>query len=74
MTKSKNALDGFDQEQYSAEQSEINLARAHTNTCWPSAQLIDVPEKRRQTLLRTSHFISQDISSTGARRSQCCER
>ena len=53
MTKSKNALDGFDQEQYSAEQSEINLARAHTNTCWPSAQLIDVPEKRRQTLLRT---------------------
>ena len=56
MTKSKNALDGFDQEQYSAEQSEqseINLARAHTNTCWPSAQLINVPEKRRQTLLRT---------------------
>ena len=53
MTKSKNALDGFDQEQYSAEQSETNLARAHTNSCWPSAQLINVPEKRRQTLLRT---------------------
>jgi len=53
MTKSKIALDGFDQEQYSAEQSEINLTRAHTKTCRPSAQLIDVPEKRRQTLLRT---------------------
>jgi hypothetical protein len=43
MTKSKNALDGSDQEQYSAEQSETNLTRAHRNTCWPSAQLIDVP-------------------------------
>jgi len=66
MTKSKNALDGSDQEQYSAEQSETNLTRAHRNTCWPSAQLIDVPGrdvKHRSELSFSSLMTHQVIRS-----------